>query len=81
MKKSNKTAGIKANQNVDKMSDSYIKGLITRFADLKFSEIPDELVQAKRQHIKLKRITGTTSLGKKERKYNDNKIQKDSKSR
>ena len=73
MQKSRKIACIKANKNVDEMSDNYIKGLITRYSDLEFSEIPDEFVQAKRQHLELKRATKTTSLGKKKRKYNENK--------
>ena len=85
MKKCNKTSGIKANKGTDDMSDNYIKSLIIQSyhskSILKQEDIPDELVEAKRQYIQIKRVLGRTQLGKIERKYNDSKVQKDSKSR
>lgn len=38
------------------LHDLYIKSLIVGKSDLKYSDIPKELIEAKRQHLKIKRI-------------------------
>ena len=40
---------------VDDLHDSYIKDLLVRGADLSYREIPKELIEAKREQIKIKR--------------------------
>ena len=42
-------------KNREKLSDAYIKKLIVANSNLSHSDIPKELIQAKRQHLELKR--------------------------
>ena len=48
----------KVNQKInrEKLADTYVKSQIAANSILKFSDIPDDLVEAKRQQIQLKRI-------------------------
>ena len=44
----------------ENITDSYIKKLLTSRSNLRFEDIPQELVEAKRQYVKIKRITKET---------------------
>ena len=44
----------------DNLTDVYIKNMLTGGNNLKPEDIPQELIEAKRQHLKLKRITKET---------------------
>ena len=57
---------INAQKHRDEMSDMYIRSLITkRFESLNSEDIPDELVSAYRENLRLKRKLGLTTKLKK----------------
>ena len=42
--------------DINNLTDRYVKQVITRYSDLTFNDIYDELVVAKRQEIQMKRL-------------------------
>ena len=47
--------------DIKNLTDRYVKQIITRYSDLTFDDIYDELVVAKRQEIQMKRLIKETT--------------------
>jgi hypothetical protein len=45
-----------AQDGIDSLSKSYVKGILNKQLGLKYAEIPDEIVELKRAQIKLRRM-------------------------
>lgn len=80
MDRCRETSAIRQNERCDNLHDTYIKNLIVAGSPLTFADVPDELVKAKRQYIKLRRETNNNDHRKK-RKYNERKEQESTKDR